>query len=279
MSKYTTELRYICERKAGLTSSVDLPDIDTVINQSWNKIFTTKAELFDEDYRAPLCKKIIKHFYFREIGAETAGQFLFFLNRTFEEIMPYYNQLYKTALLEFNPLYDVDYEMTGNNTLTGNESTDATRTSDFTRTDNLSTEETRNLTNLQTNNLAHQNQNAHVDLYHDTPQGSLQGITDQNYLTNARKITDNETGSNTGTVTTDDTGSRDITNTGTQNNEGTETNKGSRNINNTSDYIEKVHGKRGSSSYGKLLLEFRQSLVNIDMLVIEEFNTCFMGLY
>lgn len=24
-------------------------------------------------------------------------------------IMPYYNQLYKSALLEFNPLYDADY--------------------------------------------------------------------------------------------------------------------------------------------------------------------------
>ena len=39
MSKYTTELRFIRESKAGLSDSVGFNQIDDVISNSWNKIF------------------------------------------------------------------------------------------------------------------------------------------------------------------------------------------------------------------------------------------------
>ena len=63
--------------------------------------------IFDENYRATLNDKIIKHYYFREIGLETPGLFKFYLNQKLAEIMPYYNKLYKSELIEFNPLYNV----------------------------------------------------------------------------------------------------------------------------------------------------------------------------
>ena len=43
MSKYTTEVRFICEQKAGLEESVGFDQIDSVIAKSWDKIFTTQA--------------------------------------------------------------------------------------------------------------------------------------------------------------------------------------------------------------------------------------------
>lgn len=84
MSKYTTELKYLVESNYPL--GMDLYPI------------------FDESYREQLNKKIIDHYYFREIGFETAELFKRFLNRTLNEIMPYYNQLYQSQLLKFDPL-------------------------------------------------------------------------------------------------------------------------------------------------------------------------------
>lgn len=66
--------------------------------------------IFDEEYRQTLEGKIIDHYYFNEIGAETADRFSFYLRRKMREIMPYYNQLYQTTLLDFDPLVTDYYE-------------------------------------------------------------------------------------------------------------------------------------------------------------------------
>ena len=108
MSKYTTEVRFICENSAGLKESVGYSSIDTVLDGAREKVFDFDYPIFDEAYRATLEKKILKHYYTREICCETVGLWKLFLNRKMNEIMPYYNQLYKSALIEFNPLYDVD---------------------------------------------------------------------------------------------------------------------------------------------------------------------------
>ena len=89
MSKYTSELRYLIENKYD--------------------IGLQEYPIFSEDYRATLNKKIIDHFYFREIGSETAELFKFYLNRTMSEIMPYYNKLYNSELLKFNVFDNVNY--------------------------------------------------------------------------------------------------------------------------------------------------------------------------
>lgn len=279
MSKYTTELRYICERKAGLNASVNLSGIDQVLESSWNKIFTSNVEFFDEAYRKPLCKKILKHYWFREIGMETTGLFLFFLNQALEEIMPYYNQMYKSELLEFNPLYDVDYQTSGNSDTTGNDTQNDTRTTNFTRTDNLTQQEVRDLTDIRTDNTTSTRDLTNVNMFHDTPQGNVGTVEDSSYLTDLRKITDRGTVKDTGSVTTDNTGDVTVTNSGTQKNGGTDQLKGNRNFKNTNEYLESVQGKRGGVSYAKLLMEFRESMINIDQMVIDEFSTCFMGLY
>lgn len=109
MSKYTTEVRFICEQKAGLEGSVGASDVDEVLSKSWNKVVTSNFAIFDEAYREKLVSKVLKHYYLREIGAETVGVWMLWMNTKFEEIMPYYNQLYESAKLKFEPLYDVDY--------------------------------------------------------------------------------------------------------------------------------------------------------------------------
>jgi hypothetical protein len=81
MSNYTVELRQLI--------------------QNGYDIGLKDYPIFDEKYRDTLNNKIIMHYWMREIGAETAGLFKLYLNRTMTEIIPYYNQLYKSAQLEF----------------------------------------------------------------------------------------------------------------------------------------------------------------------------------
>ena len=247
MSKYTTEVRFICENKAGLSDSTGSNNVDEVLNESWDKIFTSKVSFFDESYRAVLCKKILKHYYLREIGCETVGIWMLWMNTKLEEIMPYYNKLYESELIKFNPMYDVD--LTRKSDKTGNESGTGSRSATGNNTG----------TNSQTGNSS----NVRKDLYSDTPQGTLSGVESETYLTNARKI--NDSGENT--VNGSTSGKYE------------DSESSSNNVDITENYVESVSGKQGSGSYSKLLNEFRETFLNIDMLVIEEFEEMFMGLW
>lgn len=247
MSKYTTEVRFICESKSGLSESKGFGSVDEVLNGSWDKIFTSKVSFFDEKYRGVLCKKILKHYYLREIGCETVGIWLLWMNTKLEEIMPYYNKLYESELIKFNPMYDVDWNRKGNKT--GNESGSGSRSTSG--------------NNSGTNTQSGTSSNTRKDLYSDTPQGALTGVESETYLTNARKVSDSgETGVNGST-------------TGSYEDSESSSNK----VDTTEDYVESVSGKQGGSSYSKLLNEFRETFLNIDMQVIEEFDEMFMGLW
>lgn len=235
MSNYTTEVRFICEQKSGLTESVGANSVDEIINQSWDKIFTSKCKFFDENYRKKLCCKILKHYYLREIGAETVGLWLLWMNTKLEEIMPYYNQLYSSAKLEFNPFYDVDLTRQHKRDYEGNTNTEDSGKRDTTGNSN----------------------GTNYRLFSDTPQGSLVGVENETYLTDATKQTDN----NNSTV-------KEITET-----------NGKTDTNSTENFIEIIKGKQGTENYSSLLQKYRETFLNIDMQVIEEFSDLFMLLW
>lgn len=283
MSKYTTEVRYICETESGLTESVGFSDVDNVISKSWDKIFTTNCKFFDEEYRKILCSKILKHFYLREICSETVGIWKLWVNTRLEEIMPYYNQLYSSELIKFNPMYDTDVTTThdrtnkGETTETNTGNRKLTGKSDTIKDGNKDT----NATNQGTTNTNNTHNGTKYDLYSDTPQGALTGVDTETYLSNARKVTENTT--DTGTTETNDKGKinemyhETIGNTYS---EGEDT-SGNRNgtANSTEEYLEHVIGKRGGESYSSMLLKYRETFLNIDMLVIHEFNDLFFNLW
>lgn len=84
MANYTIELRTLLDR--GYHLNLD------------------HYPIFSEEYRPVLNRKIINHFYFREIGQETPDRFNFMLARKLDEIMPYYNKLYMSEMISFDPL-------------------------------------------------------------------------------------------------------------------------------------------------------------------------------
>lgn len=259
MSKYTTEVRFICESKSGLEVSGGSGDVDKIIANSWNKIFTSKAPFFDEEYRSVLCQKILKHYYLREICCETVGIWTLWMNTRLEEIMPYYNQLYESAKIKFNPMHDVDltreHKRTENETASGNRDTTNNNTTDVT-------------SNSTTNRTTTSDENK-KDLYSDTPQGALTGVENETYLTNARKINDSVNGTDNVNVNN------------TEKNVGVSTGKEttSSNVGTTEDYLETLVGKQGTESFSSLLNKFRETFLNIDMMVIEEFSDLFFGLW
>lgn len=114
MSKYTTELRYICEVNAGETERTGYNDVQEVIDNSWDKIFSFDFPIFDENYREGLCKKIIKHYYTREIAEETYGLWKLRLDARMNEIMPYFNKLYESELIAISPLVNYRMNKSGN---------------------------------------------------------------------------------------------------------------------------------------------------------------------
>ena len=93
MSKYTTQVKTICESINNYTISPD--NYNEQIAEAAPKIFDNYP-IYSEEHRAELNKKILKHFYFREICSETYEQWKFYINRELDEIMPYYNELFKS---------------------------------------------------------------------------------------------------------------------------------------------------------------------------------------
>lgn len=121
MAKYTTEVRSICENYANLKESKGYNSIQSILNNSWDKVFDFDFPIFDENYREPLCKKILKHFYTKEIGEETVGLWKLRLDDRMNEIMPYYNKLYESELISIEPLINYRVRNNGNNTKTGSD--------------------------------------------------------------------------------------------------------------------------------------------------------------
>lgn len=279
MSKYTTEVRFICESKSGLEESKGASSVDEVIANSWGKIFTSKVSFFDEAYRSVLCQKILKHYYLREIGAETVGIWMLWMNTRLEEIMPYYNQLYESAKIEFNPMHDVDLTRKHERNVDGTSKEDGTRTDNTTGKRTLTGNRDTDNTGSSTRNTTSSSDETKRDLYSDTPQGAITGLENENYLTNARKITNNVNGTgNEETNTTEYTATNySETEDTTGKVDGITSNTGSSST--TEDYLETITGKQGTESFSSLLNKFRETFLNIDMQVIEEFSDLFFGLW
>ena len=279
MSRYTTEVRYICESKSGLENSSGSDNVDEVIAGAWDKIFTSKVRFFDESYRGVLCKKILKHFYLREICCETVGIWKLWMNERLEMIMPYYNKLYESELIKFDPLNDVDLSRKHDRTVGGSEERNEETSDTYNDTKKVTGTNVTNETGTGKTTKSAIGNGTKRDLYSDTPQGAITDLENENYLTNARIITDALTNSENEDTDTTRSVDTDYSENETVNNIKNGTNRVTGTSSTTEDYIETLVGKQGGESYSKMLMEFRDTFLNIDMMVVNEFNDLFMGIW
>lgn len=130
--------------------------IKTLIDNNFD-FQLTSYPIFDENYRQTLNNNILNHFYENEIGFETPSLFRFYLKQKLNEIMPYYNELYKTQS-------EILKNITNNVNLTET----------FTRKTNT-VSQSASASNSKSKNV-----------FQDTPQGNLPNntIDNFNYATN-----------------------------------------------------------------------------------------------
>ena len=182
-----------------------------------------KYPIFDESYRTHLNTAILMHFYFREIGCETAQMFKFFLNRKMSEIMPVYNGYYESARKEYDPL----------STISLTEVVEGASESE-----KQSTTDSKNSSNAKGH-------------YSDTPMGTLNDIYSTEYATTANS--------------SENSGSAESKTEGKEKGKNQQT--------------RKVTGKNDGKTFGELIRDYRETLINVDTLIFDELEPLFMQIW
>ena len=245
MASFTRELRNIYEEygEAGL-GLLDYP-------------------IFNEDHRATLNERIVKHYWYSEIGLETTDQFIFQLRVKMNEIMPYYNKMYEAEAIKINPLSTVDTRSTSSATGTTSDSGTTTQTGDTSSHSSSETDQTQTGTTLT--DTASKSRAVTQDL----PQTRLAGNGD--YATAAQDniattgVKNRQDGSGRTSVRGEDTGS--TTSSGTSKSAG-RTDQSSDN---------RTTGYQGHTA--ALIAAWRETFINVDMMVVNELNELFMQIW
>lgn len=208
-----------------------------------------------------------------EIGFETVGLWKLFLENRLNEIMPYYNQLYLTTVKDYDYMIDVDWteERTDNEVRNEKANFSSTETNDTDTTDDTTSNRTFSGT---VDGTVSGNPTSHT-MHNDFPQAPIE--TTKTYATYEdfqQNVTD-EKSTNATEETQDDT----IKSIKTTNQD---INYGSNNsINATKDNTGNLHrkGLSGNRSFTDLLVQYREALLNIDMMIIDELSNLFMLIY
>jgi hypothetical protein len=227
-----------------LTDGYDSTSTKDRIEQGRKILFDFDYPIFDETYRVDFETRFIRKFYMREIGFETEGLFKFNLETWLTIEMPYWNKMYESTLLAYDPLKNNSTHTshtqtnTGSNTnssTTGNDITDTTTGTNFNR-------------NLESNN----------------PDSRLT-ITANNgtgIIEYASSI--NEDSSNDSSTRTSHSGGNNSSN-------GT--------VNASETFSQDRSGKIGVQTYAKMIQEHRGALINVDEQVFKKMNELFMLVY
>ena len=190
MSKYTTQVRFICESTLQ-NKGIDITEmsVDDIIEQSRADVFNFSFPIYDPDYLPTLEHNILNYYYTREIGFETVQLWKQKLNARLNVIMPKYNKMYESEIYKLDPLSNNSEVENFTRETQGNSKSDAQSSS----------------TRKETGTSGSTSQS----IYSDTPQGRLSGL---DYATSL-----NEDKSD-GTSETTDTGSGTSTETQNVNN-------------------------------------------------------------
>lgn len=240
MAQYTTLLRSVCETYAGLTESRGNNSVDGIIETARPYIFDFAYPCWTDAGKAELERLIISHYYMSEICCETVGLWKLYLKNKMHEIMPYYCELYKTTVLPFEKaLTDTD-----SFEHVENEHSDTKTDTEVRRVDTNNTQSGKTW-----------------QKHSDTPQGAVTGLEDDTYLSSADKIEPGQI---------DDFWS-----------ESKVKDPKNQNVNNAGDYDTKITriGKFGTASYSSLIKEYRETIIDIESLIIEECSDLFMKIW
>lgn len=233
MSKYTTEVRYICMAKSGLPENGYYVTGKKITPQDY--CAAAMQEIFDEFIvnmyadigHADVLTKILYHYYTREIGFETYALWKMNMNRFMWEQFSEYSELYKSIDAKYDMFGDVDItrEHTGEN---ANEVKSST--------DNTSKQKGKS-----------------KQKFSDTPQGGLEGLENDKYMSSAQITESESAGENNGNAASSGKGN--------------------------DHYVETVKGKQGSKNFSEMVIDYRKAIMNVDMRIINDVSDMFFNLW
>ena len=281
--------------------------IKTLLDNNFN-FGLTDYPIFDENYRNILNQNILDYYYESEIGLETAALFKRLLNSRMKLIMPKYNKMYQVQNLfpldnifnNVNLTETLDKDTTASldrdDSATSYQTTDKDTSLRIDRDDSGTISETNNNTQSGTGTQTGSSSANNKNLYQDTPHGSISmetlGSTNV-YATNftldnntqSSTVTDTTSSTNNTTLANMSTSSRDETQTGTEDSSIANSSNASRDESHrgTEDYVKTIIGSNGKKYsveiYEKLYDNVLNKFENIDMLIIDELQDLFMGIF
>lgn len=216
MAKYTIQVKTIVESLSGRTESFGLSSLDEAIEIARTKIFDFDYPFYDPSQKDDFERWILESILMDEINYETYGLWHLKLRAWMKTNMDYYSKMFKSLDSIIDPF--VNYNLT--RVTQGNEK--------------------------GSNNGSNESTSSSIgwNMFSDTPQGSIEGLENGDYLTNATKDS-NDGISNSKSETTF-----------TNNTTGTET----------------ISGFSGIT-YSRMLKEYRETFANMKQIFIDDFKS------
>lgn len=205
--------------------------------------------IYDENHRAELNEKIIRHYALREIGQETAQQFIFYLGVTMAEIMPYFNERYRTLDMEYNPLDSMDMTT---DSASGSESQSSGKASSTQDSTSSSTSKSDNASTTKSKSFDS-----------DVPQTGVQG----DFARYASHANESQADSSGTASSSQDSTSHTAAHSTTDYQHDSSNSTG------------KSHVSGRSQSAMSLIQEYRNAIINVDMEIVRSLEPCFMQVW
>lgn len=278
MANYTIELNKVVEslvqQKTGKTK-YEFNSHDEMIDIACTMIFDN-YELFDESKRVELNRKIIKHYFFRELIVVPYQKWRFFINEDLQRIMPYYNELYKIVAKDYDLLENLNYTETLDRDLSGTQLHENKR--NVIETEDGGENRNRNVSDKISTDQSSDNDvtRKSKSVFQDTPYTQL-GQSDYATDMTDENVTDSEKAKQVGKQIQDT-----ILSDNTTLNKSTETLVDSENNSSTinkEDYTKTFKGKNSAISYAQLLLDAKRAIQNVDDEIIHALESNFSGYF
>lgn len=205
-------------------------------------------------------RKVIDHYFFRQIGQETPARFLHMFRSRIREIMPYYIQRYKSV--EVMEKIDDPFESYN---LT--ETYEQERVGSGSASVNTSNESSSSGSSNKTADSSETGTTDNTKRFSNTPQGSITNL--DKYLTEAT-IDGGSTSHNLDAT-------ENATESSTASSEGSS--ESTSQDNETIKHTLTRKGNIGVATLAQEMNSFRTSFINVDLEVIEELNDLFLLIY
>lgn len=229
------------------------------IDEARKYLFDFDYPFYEERERENFERDFIRYFYMREIGQETEELFKFNLETWLLINMPYYNQLFKSQLIDFDPLINQHTE-TSRQTDRDKQEDETNKTNTQQQTDTSSSGDTNSDDDSFTRNIEENTPDSRLQL-------SAGNGTMIQYASNINEEDSRSESHNTETSQS---------NTETQGDTDTTRNQ-------TDDEQENMRqtykGKSGDMTYAEMLQAYRSTFMRIEKMIFNDLENLFMLVY